>query len=187
MKTFELVINEEQNDLGVYAISMVESPAIEIDFVALNNHEDVKLQSYNEDKMVVVGAALVPDKPIYRVSPSGEEYNIVFSKDTVRIASQIYMRDARGRNVTIEHAYPTGGVYLTESWIVEDKEKDKSNFYNLDVPVGTWMISMKVDNKDVWSDVKKGRLLGFSIEGMFKQNELLSRDICERILKIIEA
>lgn len=188
MKTIELIINEAEGDEGVFAISMVENPAIELDFVALSEQKAVVLQKTDDDQMVVLGAALVPDKPIYRISPEGEEYNIIFSKQTVKQASEIYMREMRGHNVTLDHAEVAENIYLTESWIVEDPKMDKAAHYGMEVPKGTWMVSMKVNDPVTWQNVKAGKLLGFSIEGMFQKTEELSKSeqLCDQILKIIE-
>lgn len=113
-----------------------------------------------------MGAALIPNKPIYRKNEDNEYY-IYFSKATVRKASELFFIRGNQNNSTLEHQMPLTGLTAVESWIVED-EKDKTRFYDLDVPIGTWMLSMKVHNDDVWNDyVKSGKVKGFSIEGYF--------------------
>jgi hypothetical protein len=113
-----------------------------------------------------MGAALIPNKPIYRKNDE-DEYYIYFSKDTVRKASELFFIRGNQNNSTLEHNVPLTGLTAVESWIVED-EKDKTRFYGLDVPMGTWMLSMKVQNDEVWNDyVKSGKVKGFSIEGYF--------------------
>lgn len=165
MKIIELVIDENAED-GVEAISVVESPAIEENFVALKSQE-YKFEKINEDKRLLMGPILIPNKPIYR-NNGGDEYYIYFSRDTVRKASELYLKSGNQSNATLEHAMAIGGLTLVESWIVEDKEKDKSNLYGIDVPLGTWFGSVKVDNEEVWQDfVKTGKVKGFSIEGYF--------------------
>ncbi len=181
MKIIELILDEEQDDIGVEAISIVESPAIESDFVALKNQE-VKLAEVDKDKKILMGALLIPNKPIYRNGSEGEYY-IYFSKDTIVKASQMFLQKGNQSNSTLEHAEPLSGLTLVESWIVEDKAKDKTALYGLDVPVGTWMGSVKVDNDEVWNDyVKTGKVKGFSIEGYFadkleRPNEELKEDL----------
>ena len=114
-----------------------------------------------------MGALLIPQKPIYRKSGK-EEYYIFFSRKTVERASQMYLQNGNQSQSTLEHDKQLKGLTLVESWIVEDKEKDKTALYGLDVPVGTWMGSVKVDNDEVWNDyVKSGKVKGFSIEGYF--------------------
>jgi hypothetical protein len=165
MKIIELILDEDEA-IGVEAISVVESPAIESDFIALNNQE-IKLAEINKEKRLLMGALLIPQKPIYRKSGE-EEYYIFFSKKTVERASQMYLQNGNQSKSTLEHDAQLKGLTLVESWIVEDKEKDKTALYGLDVPVGTWMGSVKVDNDDVWNNyVKTGKVKGFSIEGYF--------------------
>ena len=166
MKIIELILDEEQDDTGVDAISIVESPAIESDFVALKNQE-IKLAEVDKEKKILMGALLIPDKPIYRNGSEGEYY-IFFSKDTIVKASQMFLQNGNQSRSTLEHAQAFNGLTLVESWIVEDKAKDKTALYGLDVPVGTWMGSVKVNNEDVWNEyVKTNKVKGFSIEGYF--------------------
>ena len=166
MRIIELILDEEQEDAGIEAISIVESPAIESDFIALKNQE-IKLAEINKEKRLLMGALLIPNKPIYRKGNEGDYY-IFFSKETVVKASQLYLKNGNQSQTTLEHEQSLNGLTLVESWIVENKEKDKTALYGLDVPVGTWMGSVKVQNEDVWNDyVKTGKVKGFSIEGYF--------------------
>ena len=165
MRIIELILDEDEA-IGVEAISVVENGAIESDFIALNNQE-IKLAEINKEKRLLMGALLIPQKPIYRKSGK-EEYYIFFSRKTVERASQMYLQNGNQSQSTLEHDKQLKGLTLVESWIVEDKEKDKTALYGLDVPVGTWMGSVKVDNDEVWNDyVKSGKVKGFSIEGYF--------------------
>ena len=165
MDIVELFIDEEDEVSGIEAVSIVESPAIESDFIALKNQE-FKFAEVNKEKRILMGAALIPNKPIYRKNENNEYY-IYFSKATVRKASELFFIRGNQNNSTLEHQMPLTGLTAVESWIVED-EKDKTRFYDLDVPIGTWMLSMKVHNDDVWNDyVKSGKVKGFSIEGYF--------------------
>ena len=166
MKIIELVLDEEQDESGIEAISIVESPAIEEDFIALKSDE-IKLAEVSKDKKLLMGALLVPNKPIYRKTED-DEYYIYFSKKTIVKASQLYLKNGNQNNSTLEHQHSLSGLTLVESWIVEDKEKDKSRLYNLNVPVGTWMGTVKVNNYEVWNEyVKTNKVKGFSIEGYF--------------------
>lgn len=151
---------------GVQAISIVEYPAIESDFVALKKEQEVKLAEVKGEKRVLMGPALIPNKTIYRKNGE-EEYYIYFSRDTVRKASELFLSEGNQNNSTLEHSYELNGLSVVESWIVEG-DQDKSKAYGFDVPLGTWMVSMKVYNDDVWSEfVKEGKVKGFSIEGYF--------------------
>ena len=164
MVIVELFIDEE-DAIGIEAISVVESPAIEEDFIALKNQE-FKLAEVDKEKRILMGAALIPNKPIYRRNEDNEYY-IYFSRDTVRKASELFFINGNQNNSTLEHQVPLTGLSVVESWIVES-EKDKTRHYDMEVPIGTWMVSMKVLNDDVWNDyVKTGKVKGFSIEGYF--------------------
>lgn len=165
MEIYELIIDEDQ-EMAVEAISIVERPAIEEEFIALKDQQ-VLLAEANKEKKLLVGALLVPNKPIYR-KRGKEEYYIYFSKDTVRKASQFYLMGGKQNNSTLEHQYTLNGLSLVESWIVEDETHDKTKMYGLSVPVGTWMGIIKVNNDDIWNNyVKTGKVKGFSIEGFF--------------------
>jgi hypothetical protein len=166
MKIVELILDENQDASGIEAISIVENPAIEEDFVALKSDE-IKLAEVNKDKKILMGALLIPNKPIYR-NNGEDEYYIYFSKDTVLKASQMYLTKGNQNNSTLEHQHELSGLSLVESWIVEDDVHDKSRKYGMNVPVGTWMGAVKVNNDEVWNDyVKTGKVKGFSIEGYF--------------------
>ena len=166
LETFELFIDEAREEDGIEAISLVEFPAIEENFVALSKHK-VEFKTVDSEKRVIVGLALVPDKPIYRRS-GDKEYNIIFSKETVRKASELYLKRLKLNNATLEHDEEmTSGVSVIESWIVEDPAKDKTALYGLNAVEGAWAVTMKIDNDEVWEDVKSGKYLGLSIEGMF--------------------
>ena len=187
LDTIELFIDEESREDGIYAISLVEFPAIEENFVALSQHK-VEFKTLDEDKRVVVGLALVPDKKIYR-RKKDYEYNITFSKDTVRKASELYLKSLRNNNTTLEHQTLTSGVSVIESWIVEDERMDKSNVYGLNAKEGSWVVTMKVDNDAVWQDIKDKKYLGLSIEGIFSDKVEMSNDEMtdeEKLNKIIE-
>jgi len=169
MKIIELVLNEDESNAGIDAVSVVEAPAIESDFIALKKHQ-VELKTINEEKRILMGAALIPKKQIYRRNEkTNEEFYIYFSKDTIRKASQLFLKKANQSNATLEHNKKIDGMTVVESWIVEDTKKDKSALYEFNVPEGTWMISMKVDNDEVWEKVKSGEIKGFSIEGYFAE------------------
>ena len=165
MRIVELVIDENDETSGIEAISVVETPAIEENFVALNKHE-LQLKEVNKEKRILMGAALIPDKSIYRRNDKGDEYYIYFSKDTVRKASELFFKRSNHKNATYEHKQPIEGMTIVESWIVEG-EKDKSALYGLNLPVGTWAVSMKVDNDEIYEKAKNGEVKGFSIEGYF--------------------
>lgn len=165
MKIIELILDEENEDNGITAISVVENPAIEEDFIALKNQQ-INFAEQDKEKRILMGAALIPNKPIFRKHKE-DEYYIFFSKKTVRKASELFFIKGNQSESTLEHKIPLKGLTVVESWIVES-DKDKSRHYGLDVPVGTWMVSMKVNNDEIWDEyVTTGKVRGFSIEAYF--------------------
>jgi hypothetical protein len=168
MKVIELIIDDNMELSGIEAYSLVESPAIEENWVALKEQlKEFKFAEVSAEKRIIMGALLVPDKQIYRNDESGE-YMIWFSKDTIRKCMEMFFKNGNQNNATFEHMNKITGLTMVESWIVEDTEKDKSNLYELNLPVGTWVGSIKVENEEVWNDyIKTGIVKGFSIEGYF--------------------
>jgi|GEM_PF-369445 len=190
-RIIELIIDEENEFSGIEAISVVENPAIEEDFIALKEHKEVKLAEVDKEKRILMGAALIPNKKIYRNSGE-EEYYIFFSEDTVRKASELFLMKGNQNNSTLEHNVELEGMSVVESWIIEDEKKDKSRKYDFDLPVGTWMVSVKVNNDDVWNQVKAGEVKGFSIEGYFADKmdgpkESLPEQMCSECLDELNA
>lgn len=152
-------------DSETYAISMVESPAIESDFVALSKEEEKRVFLESEERHMVYGAALIPDKDIYR-NNGEQEFYISFTKESIEKMSQDFMKNYRQNEVTLDHDEMANDITITESWLVEDPYKDKANALGINVPKGTWMVGMKVNQIDVWDRVKSGELKGFSVESM---------------------
>lgn len=191
MRIVELIIDEKEDLSGVEAISVVEFPAIEENFIALN--QQLQLAKVDDEKRILMGAALIPNKNIYRRNGE-DEYYIFFSDATVKKASELFLMNSNQNNATLEHQKKVNDLSVVESWIVEDTEMDKSKKYGLNAPVGTWMVSMKVNNDTIWNDfVKTGKVKGFSIEGYFadklemslqkEQEEELINKIKEIIVK----
>lgn len=166
MKIIELVLDENEQDTGVYAVSVVEDPAIEENFIKLSKQK-MELATVDGEKKILMGPALIPNKQIYRKNEKHGEFYIYFSEDTIRLASEMFFRNSKQNNATYEHDKEIDGMTVVESWLIEDPAKDKSAIYGFDLPKGTWMISMKVNNPDVWAKVKAGEVKGFSIEGYF--------------------
>jgi hypothetical protein len=168
MDVIELLIDEDNEQLSIDAVSLVEMPAIESDFIALKKDLNISLAKVDEDKRLLIGAALIPDKKIYRFNPeTNEEYQVFFSKETVKRASELYLINNNQSSTTLEHDTRISGVTAVESWIVSDPKRDKSAVYGIDVPAGTWMLSLRVDNEEIWQKVKNKSIKGYSIEGYF--------------------
>ena len=171
MKTFKAVFKDNQK--GVYAISLVENPAMEGEFVALSK-DRIQLKQVDEKKRLLLGLVLEPNKLIYRNDENRGEYNIVFDEDTITKLSHQFFKKNNQHNSTIEHSGNSlENVTFCESWIVEDPEKDKSANYGFSYPKGSWLAMMKVDNDEVWNDfVETGKVKGYSIDAMLDFEEV---------------
>jgi hypothetical protein len=180
MKIVELIIDERDSESGIDAVSVVESPAIEENFIALAEQK-IELKEIDAEKRILMGAALIPNKKIYRVNEkTKEEFEIFFSEQTVRQAMELFFKKGNQSKATQEHAKSIDGMTVVESWLIEDKVHDKSVKYGFNLPKGTWVISMKVDNDQVWNDVKEGKVKGFSIEGFFADKLEMSMEQKEK-------
>lgn len=187
MKIIELILDEESIDGGVNAISIVNAGAIESDFIALSKQTEIELAEVDKDRHILMGAALIPNKTIYRKT-GDEEYYVYFSKETISKASQLFLKQGNQGKSTLEHAMKLNDLTVVESWIVDDSEKDKSAYYDLSMPVGTWMVSVKVDNDEVWNDfVLTRKVKGFSIEGFFSEKADLKAFNASEEIDIIDA
>ncbi len=167
-KIVELIIEENNQELAIDAISLVNSPAIEQDFVYFGKEKNnLTLAKVNEEKRMLVSPALIPNKQIFRYDPNTDsEYYVYFSKDTVRKAAELYLKHNNHHKATYEHSDRVAGVLTVESWIKEG-DQDKSKLYGYDLPNGTWFVKMKIDNEELWDKIKEGELKGLSIEGYF--------------------
>ena len=164
----ELIIEENNQELAIDAISLVSAPAIEQDFVFFGKDKhNLTFAKVDEEKRMLVSPALIPNKQIFRYDPNTDsEYYVYFSKDTVRKASELYLKHNNHHKATYEHSDRVSGVLTTESWIKEG-DSDKSKLYGYDLPNGTWFVKMKIENDDLWTKIKEGELKGLSIEGYF--------------------
>jgi hypothetical protein len=173
---------DESGKLGVGAISLVEFPAIEENFVALS---EVKLAAVNKERRMLYGPALIPNKYIFRIDKNtGEEYYMYFDSETVEKCAHLYLKKNLQHNTTLEHEFSVMGCPVVESWVIEG-EQDKAYHFGLSAPVGSWIVGLNVTDDEIWNEVKEGNVKGFSIEGHFQEvavsmsavnveNELLS-------------
>lgn len=157
-------------DSETYKISMVTEPAIEVDYVALEKQDDVEVKLSSDERHICYGPALIPNKDIYR-NNGEQEFYINFTEDSIVKMSQEFMKDYRQHEVNLQHEDDADEVFVCESWVVEDPYKDKANALGFNVPSGTWMIGMKVNNIEVWDKVKSGELKGFSVESAIRLEE----------------
>ena len=171
-KVYKMFIDDEDQDSGVFAISLVENPAIESNWVYLSKHYKIELATANNDKQLLIGPVLIPNKEIPRIDQeTGEEYSIVFDEDVIEKAAQLFLQRQHNNSSTLEHDQPLEDISFVESWIVADSKADKTNAYGLSYPKGTWVVMAKVNNIDIWDNyVKTGKVAGFSLEGLFGHN-----------------
>ena len=167
-KIVELVIEDDNQELAIDAISLVTAPAIEQDFVFFGKEKNnLTFAKVDEEKRMLVSPALIPNKHIFRYDPNTDsDYYVYFSKETVRKASELYLKHNNHHKATYQHQDRVSGVLTVESWIKEG-EQDKSKMYGFDLPNGTWFVKMKIENDDLWNKIKEGELRGLSIEGYF--------------------
>ena len=164
----ELVIEDDNQELAIDAISLVSAPAIEQDFVFFGKEKNnLTFAKVDEEKRMLVSPALIPNKQIFRYDPNTDsDYYVYFSPETVRKASELYLKHNNHHKATYEHQDRVSGVLTVESWIKEG-DSDKSKMYGFDLPNGTWFVKMKIENDDLWKEIKSGNLRGLSIEGYF--------------------
>ena len=190
LQDVEMQIQDESQD-GVFAISLVNAPAIEENFIALSK-EGIELKVVDEERRIVVGFALIPEKRIYRkmkIDGEEKEFNIFFTKETISKTAELYMKNLNLNNVTSEHNKQVKGCSVIESWVVEDPKNDKSNIYKLGAKGGEWCVMMKIYNDEEWQQVKDGSYKGFSIEGGyqgFEQLQSVQRTEEEKLIEILK-
>ena len=156
----------------LFAVSLVEDPAIESNFIALSKQKSsIKLEN---EKRLLIGAALVPNKPIYR-NVNGNEFYISFDETTIEKLAQDFLANDYQHNITVDHQEDANDIVIVESWI-KTSENDKSVSYGLNEPIGTWFIGMKVNNDEIWQRVKDGFYKGFSIEAVVGLDELINNN-----------
>ena len=194
-KIVELIIQDENQELAIDAISLVTSPAIEQDFVFFGKEKNnLTFAKVDEEKRMLVSPALIPNKNIFRHDPNTDsDYYVYFSKATVRKASELYLKHNNHHKATYQHQDRVSGVLTVESWIIEDSKLDKSTLYGFSLPVGTWMVKMKIENDELWQEIKSGTLRGLSIEGYFssaiermQKKEPTNEEILEALNEIIK-
>lgn len=170
-------------DSSVYAVSLVDEPAIESNFIALSKQSEKRVFLEKDDKHIVMGAVIIPDMPIYR-NQDGEEFYLQFSSSTIEKLAHDFLRMGKIYNFSYQHEEEVDGISVIESWIVNDPKMDKCSVYGIDVPSGTWMMAAKVDNEEMWEKIKNGDAKGFSIEAIVNLDEIkLKKENTEEMTK----
>jgi len=164
-KLYKMVMNEDTG--GVSAISLVLTPAIMKEFVALSK-TPTKRVNLQEDKRILVSPVLIPDLEIPRMDEeTDEEYDIIFGKEEIAKIAENFLMKGNQNESTLEHGEEIDGVSVIESWIKES-ENDKSKDFGFgDLPVGTWFVKIRIHDDELWAKIKSGEIRGLSIEGLF--------------------
>jgi len=180
-KIFEMVISNDDNKIN--AISIVDRPANESVAIKMQRQETIKMQA-DEDKQTLTGVVLIPEQLIYR-NINNQEFDIYFSENTISELAQLHLSSANQNSITLDHLTDVDNneVTVIESWLVADPKNDKANAIGLgEQPKGTWLITMKVNDSDIWQRVKDNELNGFSIESLMGVVEHTELSVIENIL-----
>ena len=169
MRLFELIIQDENID-EIFAISMVDNPAIEA-YGTYFDKEEVHFAEVEESENLFMAPILIPNKKILRMDGSGVPYEVFFSPETIKRLSQMYLEKKYQDQVTLEHETKVKGITLVESWIKESVKMDKSKLYGLNVPAHSWIGTFKIDNEEMREKFKSGEVSAVSIEGIFEHME----------------
>lgn len=168
LPVYELRIDEEMNSV-VDAIALVENPAIESEFIAFSKEQSHFTFSKNDEKMELLGAAMIPDMRIYREDENHKGYYVFFSKETIRNVAQVFFKHGFQDNMNLDHDKALdASSFIFQSYIV-DQGKGMTSPIGLNLPDGTWVVGVKVTDKAIWSDIMSGKRKGFSIEGIFER------------------
>lgn len=171
---FEIYVSEDDAS-GVRLVSLVEDPAIQMKGMAFSQKETIKSFDFKaqKDQQIIVGPAMVPNKKILRKDEDGNKYFVVFKADTIRKMVEKFNRNGTNRRINIDHTNKMVDAYIMENWIVEDEYYDKSRKYGFEVPIGTWMVAVKVEDEKFWrEEVKENGKYGFSVEGIMGQKPM---------------
>ena len=162
---YELVLNEESSISGVQCVGIVRDPAIEENFVAMSVQESAPVLSIKEPEYIITGPFMIPDKLIPRRAEDGSMYHAYYTADTIKKIAQKFFKSGFQNNTSHQHYIPLSGNTVVESWIINDSKTDKAFTLGMELPVGTWVISVKINDKEYWeSEIMSGNTRGFSIE-----------------------
>lgn len=163
---YKIKVDEVSSSL--HAISYVHDPAFEVDLMAFNSQNEEKEIHLSEEKQMIVSPILIPNKLIFRRDSEGYQFNIYFDKEAIAELQYLFMKKKHINDTTIDHSEKVEGVVLMEIWMKES-ENDKSKDYGFgDLPVGTLFVKQKIDNLDLWADIKSEKYKGLSVETLVK-------------------
>ena len=155
--------------------------------------EKMSMVFASEDQQIVVGPAMIPDMEILRKDEDGKPYYVKFTKEVIQRIAEKFMMELRNHDTNIQHDQTDPAhSFVMETWLVENEEDKANSLYKMEVPVGTWMVKMRVQDPQTWKMIKEGKLNGFSIEGNFMSStdyEAYKKDrqLYDRIMKILKS
>jgi len=179
------IIDVEDSEMGLKTVSLVSDPAIQINWIKFNKQSEIKLAIQNEDKRIIFTPVLIPNQLIYR-NIAGEEFNLMFDKETIELVEQKWVKDNLSSAVDIEHSSKLiDGVTFFESVLLNNERFATAKGFE-GLPEGTWFLTGKVESDDVWTKIKSGEVNGVSIDGLFKTAEVNKVTMSdETVIKII--
>ena len=171
-RIFYIIVNDDVNN-GIDAISLVDMPAVEKNFLCFSEEKQPVKMKFDNSKHIITGVVALADTPIYRYHPQMGEYYVVFTKETIQKMVEKFAKMDLFKSVNLQHDDEkfVDGVYMFESYIT-DKERGISPIEFSDIPDGSWVASYKVENEALWQEIINGnKLNGFSLQGMFDLTE----------------
>jgi hypothetical protein len=184
LPVYELRI-DEANESFVEAIAIVDEPAIESNFLAFSKDQVNLTFAANDERMELLGAVMIPDMNIYRRDDDGKEYYVFFSADTIRQIAQVYFKKGFQSNLNLDHSATPAKSFVFQSYIV-DTERGMSSLKGLNLPDGTWVVGVKVEDDAVWTDIKAYKLQGFSVEGIFQFFQIQKQKVDKETIQLLD-
>ena len=185
LPVYEITVEEDSNQ-GIRFVSLVKDPAIGVKGMFFSQEELTKELSYQfksvDEKQIVVGPAMIPNRKILRKDENDDMYYVIFRPEVIKQMVDTFNRENNNKSINVDHTNRMVNGFIQQNWIVEDSTYDKSRIYGYNLPVGSWFIEVKIEDKEFWNtEVKDENKFSFSIEGMMNQ-ELIEMKSIEQFL-----
>jgi len=185
IKDLPIVYFEFDDNSELSIISGVYEPAIEQDFLWYSEYFELKMAS--DEERVITGPAMLAEKPLYR-KVNGYEFYSCYSAETIKRASEYFLKNSINLKFDIEHQFDVNNVYGVESWVVDDPKNDKANALGFrDISKGDWYVSYKVECDDTWAKIKNGEIKGFSVVIKAKVDEIIEYNEYVKMTNILKS
>lgn len=191
LPVYQITLGEDDDETGITLISLVDNPAIEVKGYAFKEESDNYFFKNVKEKQIIVGPAMIPDMKIYRENEELGPHYVFFTKDMIEKMVEKFNRFGSNRRINLEHTNQMVDAFIVEDWIIEDPVHDKSKKYGFELPVGTYMVKVKIEDENFWKEqVKENGRYGFSIQGLMGQelvkmsreatiDDLTIEDLCD--------